>query len=711
MATPPVILPLGSARRAGIMSSSNGNSLDLAGVGAAYIRVGDDQQDTQRQFAAVQGFEGRHKACISKSHWFKDEGWARDKADERPEFQRLMKLVKAGRVQWIVVSERDRFGTTDADEFIHYRYLLRKSGCKLYDAAGTDWTRKDISTVITAVVDGEKSEQEQHSISRRTLGGHVEGARDGQWQGGSVRFGFDVACYPKADKSDDPKELWRVVLDGPRKRLKAYPDCRTERYDGKNNFPRYQEETEVLRLAPSKDQGKIDALVSVFNRYATEAVSFGTLADYLNKLGWRNSQGGLFQGHHVERKLGDPTYLGYYAWNKQHMGKFHRYRNGENGKNGQTVLEPNPQEKVTRNDRADWVYSRRRLFDPLIDPRTWDAVQRKLDKEARDREAKPPRAPRSPAQYLARLVYCGNCGLPMVAASARKPTKKPRMDGHTGERYEYFCSSYHTACVYREREKCKCLRNGVWQDTLEKYIERYLEETGRRLELLTEGLDPDQLTKPMEDRLLWQYNGFLDKMTRLLDHIRDNDPEGWEEMWRDVPEGQEVWVDDAAPYYRRCFDPASIDERIAELEGQHDTLTQQCLKLSTERAIAKVNKQLADLETEIKGLEEQKQNLADIVEKEWREISDLSQAVAEAKRAMHSETGERALRQRAEAIRAVIQRIECTFTATGWHKRGGWGKKKAQLSRVTIHPLVGDPRTYPADPPSVLLGSSGVSRT
>src|SRR5207248_323537 len=47
-------------------------------------------------------------------------------------------------------------------------------------------------TVITAVVDGEKSEQEQHGISKRTLGGKVAKARLGEWQGGPVRLGFDV---------------------------------------------------------------------------------------------------------------------------------------------------------------------------------------------------------------------------------------------------------------------------------------------------------------------------------------------------------------------------------------------------------------------------------------------------------------------------------------------------------------------------------------
>jgi DNA invertase Pin-like site-specific DNA recombinase len=257
-----------------MFASSRDGRLDLAGPGAAYVRVSDDQQDTKRQYEAIRAFEQRHGVTIPKQYWFKDEGWTRDTADRRPDFQRLMHLAEEGRIKWIVVSERDRFGTADADEFVHYRYLLRKYGCRLYDAHGTDWTRKDIATVITAVVDGEKSEQEQHGISKRTLGGKVAKVKEGEWQGGPVGLGLDVACYSR----ETGKELWRVVTEGLHLRLKVYPDGRTERFDGQGNFPKSQEKTEVLRVAASRDHDKIGAVVNVFRRYATESISFTALA-------------------------------------------------------------------------------------------------------------------------------------------------------------------------------------------------------------------------------------------------------------------------------------------------------------------------------------------------------------------------------------------------------------------------------------------------
>src|SRR5262249_42692505 len=159
-------------------------------------------------------------------------------------------------------------------------------------------------------------------------------------------------------------------------------------------------------------------------------IGFTALAHYLSDLGWRNGCGGYFQPQQIEEMLRDPIYLGCYTWNKWHFGKFHRYAKG------QTVPELNYEEKGSRNDKADWVQSDP-LSEPLVDRETWDAVQRKLGQRS-----KRSNAPRAAAQYLAGLVYCGNCGCRMVAGPIRKPTSKPRIDGHTGERHEYRCGTY-----------------------------------------------------------------------------------------------------------------------------------------------------------------------------------------------------------------------------------------------------------------------------
>jgi DNA invertase Pin-like site-specific DNA recombinase len=723
-------------------SKDKGTQLDLTGMGAAYIRVSDDQSDTQRQYAAIHAFEQRHEVTIPQHHWFKDEGWARDQADKRPDFQRLMKLAEAGRLNWIVVDRLDRFGTKDAHQLVHYLYRLRECGCKLYDGTDREWTAEDIATIITAVVEGEKSKGEQTSKSHRVLGAKAEYARAGEWQGGPVPFGLDVACYPR--QGDTQKELWRVVLEGLHKRLKVYPDRRKERFDDKGNFPNHQEETEVLRLTPSKDEGKLAAAVSVFKRYAAEAVNFTALAKHLNDLGWTNNYGGLFQGQHIERMLRDTIYIGYYAWNRSHFGKFHRY------KDGQTVLELNYDEKVSPNERDDWVKSGR-LFPPLVDLKTWNAVQRKLEQRT-----KRPRSPSSAEYYLAGLLHCANCGGKMVAGHVRPTTKFPRKDGHAGPRQEYHCGTYQKAAARGRLKECNCLRNGVFQDILEPVIDQWLEEVGHRLDLLTEGLDAKSLTDRLDGRETEASKNLADGIDRLERYLMEHHPEEYHDIRAEeearLAEGEAIRAataagahtgpvprltgkaraqleaalkahkDDPVDYgpggflrvlldcYRANFDPAAVDAELARAEAELADRLEQWRDLPKVPAVqAKARERLKALGTRIDELKRQKENVAEVVSGYYRELDELQLAVIAAKSALRAGSGERALRQKAAKLRDIIDHIDCTFTATG-QTGSGWGKKNSQLATVTIYPVAGDVAEFSADSKGTLLYSSAHSR-
>ena len=287
------------------MSGTNVNGkIKLDGQGAAYIRVSTDQQDTERQYSAVRAFEQRHGVKIPKQHWFEDEGWASDMDKQRPEFNRMLAQAESGRIQWIVVDSLDRFGTKMAKHLMGYLARLEDAECRLYDANDKEWTGEDDSTEITAWVNGKSSMKEQREKSHRVIGAKAVQASEGEWQGGPVRLGFDVAFCIRETK----KELWRIVFDGRDKRRKVYPDGREEQFDG--NVPKKQRLGYVPRVTPSKDQSKIDAAVSVFRRYATESIGFTALAHYLNDLGFRNAGGGHFQHQQIVEMLADPIYLG-----------------------------------------------------------------------------------------------------------------------------------------------------------------------------------------------------------------------------------------------------------------------------------------------------------------------------------------------------------------------------------------------------------------
>jgi hypothetical protein len=718
------------------MSKDTGKQLDLTGEGAAYVRVSDNEQDTRRQYEAIHAFEQRYGVIIPPQRWFEDEGWARDTADRRPDFQRLVKLVEASQIRWIVVDQLDRFGTKNSKQLIAYLYRLDEAGCKLYDCSGKEWTGEDIATVITAVVEGEKSKGEQTSKSHRILGGKIAKARLGEWQGGPVRLGFDVACYHR----ETSKELWRVIFEGRHKRLKLYPDGRSERFDGQGNFPKFQEVTEVLRVAPSRDQDKIEAVLLMFRRFATEADSLTTLAHDLNQHGFRTSFGGYFQGQQVEEMLRDANYLGYYTYNRTHNGKFHRWTDG------QAILELNYEEKATKTDPSDWVKSHR-LFPPLIDQATWDAVQRKLTREKR---AYPPR---TAGLYLNGLVYCGNCGVKMIAAGRGRPSKSG-----PPHKFQFVCCSYHTALRKKQRHTVKCLRNSVYQSVLEPYVERFLDETGHRLDLLTQGPNPNPRTTHLQQQQEDAWAAFRDGIMRLTRYLAEHRREEYEAILREhdarqaaeeadtarppnrpLPRGtlvkrygrtlddsvkahaddptltpqlrahEEDFVAALLDSFRRTHDPAEIQQQIDQLDNEHTALMKRYADLPTPRAKEKAKKELAAVEGRIAQLEQQQQDIAESVEQQYQKLQQLQQAIAEAKRAMRSESGERALRRRAEAIRAVIHRIECKFVATG-HKGGGPGKNNARLAAVTIYPIVGDAGHYPI-PSAIRSGERRLRRS
>jgi DNA invertase Pin-like site-specific DNA recombinase len=210
-------------------------SIDLSGDGAAYIRVSDDSQDVQRQYASIKAFLVQHRASIAAHHYFEDEGWARDTADRRPAFQRMIKEVESGIIKWIVVDALDRFGTKNEKQLFFYLYRLEEAGCKLYDVRGKEWTSSDIATTVTAVVEGNKASDEPRKLSGRVLGGKVAKVKEGEWQGGAVRLGLDVGCFSRANPD---KELWRVILEGKDKRTKVYPDGTAQPFNGPNNFPK-----------------------------------------------------------------------------------------------------------------------------------------------------------------------------------------------------------------------------------------------------------------------------------------------------------------------------------------------------------------------------------------------------------------------------------------------------------------------------------------
>jgi DNA invertase Pin-like site-specific DNA recombinase len=695
------------------MSTNTSDGLDLTGVGAAYVRVSGDRQELQRQLDSLSAFEKRHKVKVADRRRYEDHGLPRDLSAKRPDWQRMMRAAESGALKWIAVDQIDRFGFADEWELAEMVLRLRRAGCKLYDTRDEEWTSSGALTIFRTALAGQSSHAEQVNKSHRVLGGMVAKARAGEWMGGPPRLGLDVGCFDRPTG----KELWRVVWQGRDKvgttkrrgkdrpaylvrRVRVYPNGTTEQLNGEVEKFRQSKETQVMHVVPTRDKAKLDAARAVFQRFATESITFYDIAKWLNGLGIRNSMGNRFQGCEVQRMLRDEVYLGYPCFAKRRAGRFHRH----DADGGVVELEGTLRGKDTRADPADVIRCATRLFEPLIDRPTWDKVQKKL----RSRETKN-HAPRNPSLYLKGLVVCAGCGKPMQSR---------------GDRMEYYCGTWDNHRTHGNLDDCPCERNGVPQTVIEDHLGRYLDEAGKRLDLLTEGLSTASLTDRLAEQEGDAWRGFAEALERLENYLRQYHPAEYDEICEayatdhEDPEGDPLppgtnladllgeegrlafekhkddpttpggFVDACLSRYRRCFDPKAVDAELARLRADHDARVEGWRDLPTARAKETAKAKLAALESRIGELEKQREDAAGVVESYWKQMLDLQRALADAREALTSEGGTQALRRKAESLRGLLCRIECEFTPLSGTV--GRGLPRSKLVGLTFVPVAGD---------------------
>jgi|GEM_PF-6255195 hypothetical protein len=476
-----------------------------------------------------------------------------------------------------------------------------------------------------------------------------------------------------------------------------------------------------MRIVPTRDKAKLAAVKGLFDRYATEAVTFFGLAKWLNELGIRNSFGQLFQSRDIAKMLTDEAYLGYPTFSKRRSGRFHRHT-----ANGIAPVERELRDKNTTTDPADVIRTATRLFEPLVDSETWEGVQHKL----RHRPKKIIKGKtgilevmvnglKNPSLFLAGVAVCVGCGATMVARS---------------DRMEYYCGTWDKHRTRGTLAECPCERNGVRQAVLEKYIGKYLDETGRRLELLTRRPDGSHLTDRLEGQEAEAWEAYAAGVTQLIGYLATHHPDEYntirrEDAARRAEDEEEVragagskgakpgslaarygktldeavdkalkgdgpkeppdpFLQDCLAAYRRLFDPSAVAGELSRLDTEHTALVDQWSQLPTPGAKQKAKRKFEELEAHMVELRRQPEDAAEVVTAHWREMNSLSLAITNAVVALKSEAGAEAMRRRAEALRGLICKIECQFAPTG-KSGGGRGNARSKLISVTFHPVAG----------------------
>ena len=349
-----------------------------------YIRISDDKQDTNRQvdglrdWAVLQGETiptplwdaALKKLPVPDSSPVQWDYGSRDMAETRPAFQKLIRRISnqnprdPNRITEFVIYEFDRFGVADPDEWGHYRWQFRKSGCRIVSALKGDLMGQDAFTYIQTLFDSLNSREEQRKIAGRVADQKVRKAQLGEADtlGGTAPFGYDRGCFDRETK----KLLFRVhylELSSKLKRGQACERLVIQYDDGGNEIRRAivlgegdtpkPTKSQVMKLVPSIDPDRIRAVRLIFTCIKEEypAISILGICKRLASMGLTMYQGKSFHYDAVMYLAQMPDYYGFRSYNKRRAGRHKTHVPGK----GQQDIPEDEKGKYLHRPIEEWV--------------------------------------------------------------------------------------------------------------------------------------------------------------------------------------------------------------------------------------------------------------------------------------------------------------------------------------------------------------------
>ena len=444
---------------------------------AALVRVSSDQQDTKRQESDIL----KHTKSTSEvvALWFRDKE-SRDMPTARPDFLRMMDMVKTGKLKKVIIQEFNRFGTSDFIQFCHYAEFFRIAGCALVSVAEGDLLSKQVATQIQNFFRADASSTEQHKKGTTSLDGKRERVEKNAGPvGGPTLYGFDKACYSPASEL-----LWTFTTTkqqpvvGVVRNFNSKGEVVSERVcEGKEATPR-KSKGDTMRYVLSHDTDRIATVRFIFATFTTQNISSQRLGQLLNERG-TTFYGNAWSPQTVEAILRNEKYCGNWTAFKTSAGRFGEFKGGRVVSVPEDVRSRIQYEVPTRgkkrrivrhNDPETWM-RKDDTHTAIIDHDTFGEAQNRLS--TRKTRGLPPR---KTEHYLKGLLFCAACGREMWVANS-------------GEQLRYECQTYSTE--YRTlggNAPKTCSRNLVAHAEAETMIRAKLAE----LKAVLNPDDPDE---------------------------------------------------------------------------------------------------------------------------------------------------------------------------------------------------------------------------
>jgi DNA invertase Pin-like site-specific DNA recombinase len=615
---------------------------------AVIIRKSSDPQEEKSQIEGINSYLDRKHISVPQEYWFIDTG-SRHKSDQREEFQRLLQLVTQGKIGTVFCWMQDRMGTTDPDEWGHFRWTFRSHGSKIVEAySDKDLTAKDTSTIVTTMFAADASEKKQFDISRDTMRAKVSLAKEGMPLSKIPPYGFD-----KRYTDSRGGHLWTTHLLDSGRWLVINPDgSRVER----ERSPR-KSKSDRIAYIPSLDKDRQDLIREIFRMADEEAISHRGIALRLNTSG-RTHYGRPWLRTTILEILRNPAYVGTVRFNRTTQAEFTLF----DGEKQVEVANPGRKgKKKTRPGVPIYVEGR---HPGLVEREVFDRVQTKL-KHRKSR----PQPPRREDLWLAGVLYCAGCGKKMRTFTGQKGSNQRG----------YICGSYYRYQQSRSRlDYTGCPRSFIGHDTAEGLIRK---ELGDRLNHSNNTTEVDELRllgkKNHIDRMyLMKFiaegtGAYLEHLTETIkragktglarikakvEHlkksVKDHDlKKQLDEDFPDLPELRKYFI---------LFE----EERTKAATGKMEELKEEYDRLVVAKSFAKSDRErevfdrtLARLEAEIAEWEEQAVGLDDRLAELRTRLDERKAHMRAIGKAM---TGSNHLRK-AELVRGVFEKVILHF--------------------------------------------------
>ena len=201
------------------------------------------------------------KAASGNLSVYRDRGYS-GKNTERPDFQRLLRDIQAGKISKVYVYRLDRFSRSVADfgrlwEVLQEHHVEFVSVSENFDTT-TPMGRAMLHIIMVF------AQLERETTAERVKDNYYRRAQLGAWPGGPAPFGYSIGRANGADGRTIPT------------------------------------------LIPSE---YADYVVRIFNEYAVEGASLGSVAKRLNEEGVPSPKRGTWDNVALSRVLHNPTYV------------------------------------------------------------------------------------------------------------------------------------------------------------------------------------------------------------------------------------------------------------------------------------------------------------------------------------------------------------------------------------------------------------------